>query len=69
MTHIGQEGDPFTDFDLIKNTENLDIVIGGHSHTFFKKMYYMKNLNGEDIPIATDGCWGLYMGQINVFRK
>jgi 5'-nucleotidase len=68
LTHIGYEGEGLIDPVLVEKTRNVDIVIGGHSHTFLRKMEYSVNLDGKRIPIVTDGCWGLYMGQINVYE-
>lgn len=66
LTHIGFTGSPFTDGMMIEGTRNIDLVVGGHSHTFLKKMEYAKNLDGKDIPIVQDGCWGLYVGKVVV---
>ena len=27
---------------------------------------WLKNLDGKDIPIVQDGCWGLYFGEMKV---
>ena len=66
LTHIGFSMPAFDDQVLVKNTRNVDIVIGGHSHTFLKKPHYEKNLDGKGIPIVQDGCWGLYFGEMKV---
>ena len=29
-------------------------------------MKYAKNLDGVDVPIVQDGCWGLYVGRIEI---
>ncbi len=69
LTHLGFSGGPDSDKSLVKNTRNIDIVVGGHSHTFLKEPVYRKNLDGKEIPIVQDGCWGLNIGQIDVFKK
>ncbi|MDD7455076.1 MAG: metallophosphoesterase [Bacteroidales bacterium] len=66
LTHIGVSMPSFDDQDLANNTRNVDIIIGGHSHTFLKKPYHEKNLDGKDVPIVQDGCWGLYFGEMKV---
>ncbi len=66
LTHIGYDGEAFTDPVLVSKTRNIDLVVGGHSHTFLEKMEYAKNLDGKEIPIVQDGCWGLYMGKIEM---
>ncbi len=68
LTHIGYEGEAYTDFMLVRNTRGIDMVVGGHSHTFINKPAYEKNLDGELVPIVQDGCWGLEMGNMKVYR-
>ena len=35
LSHLGWKGEPYSDIELIENTCNIDIVLGGHSHSFF----------------------------------
>ena len=62
LSHLGYSGDR----RLVEATRNIDLVVGGHSHTFLEEMEYAANLDGEQVPIVQDGCWGLYMGRIEV---
>lgn len=64
LTHIGFEKELFIDPELVAGTRNIDLVVGGHSHTFLEKMEYARNLDGKNVPIVQDGCWGLYVGKI-----
>lgn len=66
LTHIGYEDSDLTDPQLVAGTRNIDLVVGGHSHTFLEEMKYAKNLDGVDVPIVQDGCWGLYVGRIEI---
>ena len=66
LNHIGYEDEDYIDPQMVADTRNVDLVIGGHSHTFLTKMEYAENLDGEKVPIVQDGCWGLYVGQIDV---
>ena len=68
LTHIGYEGEAYTDFKLVRNTRGVDIVVGGHSHTFIDKPGYEKNLDGELVPIVQNGCWGLEVANMKVYR-
>ena len=68
LTHIGYEGEAYTDFMLVRNTRGVDIVVGGHSHTFIVKPGYEMNLDGELVPIVQNGCWGLEIGNMKVYR-
>lgn len=66
LTHLGYEKEPFTDRDLVAATRNIDHVIGGHSHTFLDTAKVHANIDGEPVPIVTDGCWGLYVGNLEI---
>lgn len=69
LTHIGYEGEIYTDFDLVRATRGLDMVVGGHSHTFLTEPGYEKNLDGVLVPIVQNGCWGLEAANMKVFKK
>ena len=67
LNHIGyDEGNPVLDPEYVSKTRNIDLVVGGHSHTFMEDFDYVKNLDGIETPIIQDGCWGLYVGTIKV---
>ena len=68
LTHIGYtEHNPgdVTDPILCSKTRNIDLFVGGHSHTFLDRMEYHPNLDGIPVPIVQDGWMGVYMGQID----
>ena len=69
LTHIGFNSVGFNDQKLVESTRNIDIVVGGHSHTFLKDVEYRANLDGKLIPIVQDGCWGQNIGQLNVYKN
>jgi 5'-nucleotidase len=54
------------DQKLVPQSRWLDVVIGGHTHTFVEDLLYVRDSRGKQVPIITDGCWGLEMGQITV---
>lgn len=68
LTHIGFTGEPYVDPTLVKRTRNVDLVVGGHSHTYLKEPYYEKNLDGIPTPIVQDGEWGLNIGNLKISR-
>ena len=68
LTHIGYvEHNPgdVTDPILCSQTRNIDIIVGGHSHTFLEKMEYHPNVDGIPTPIVQVGEMGVYFGQID----
>ena len=69
LTHIGFDSVGFNDPKLVRSTRNIDIVVGGHSHTFLRDVVYETNLDGVKVPIVQDGCWGLNFGRLDVYKK
>ena len=68
LTHIGFENEPYVDRTLVKRTRNVDLVVGGHSHTYLKEPYYENNLDAIPIPIVQDGEWGLNIGNLKISK-
>ena len=55
------------DQKIVAAVRGVDLVIGGHSHTFVNGLIYVKDLDGRKIPITTDGCYGLEMGEVRIY--
>ena len=71
LTHIGYvEHNPgdVTDPILCSKTRNIDLFVGGHSHTFLDQMEYHPNADGIPTPVVQDGWMGVAMGQIDYFQ-
>ncbi|MCF0180090.1 MAG: metallophosphoesterase [Bacteroidales bacterium] len=60
LSHLGFD----VDMRLIPSIRNVDLFIGGHSHTFLKEIKYATDLDGRQIPVVQDGCWGLSLGEL-----
>lgn len=67
LTHIGYDG-PDSDCTLAEKSRNVDVIIGGHSHTNLKEKSLVKNLDGKDVTIVTDGSWGIFVGKLTIKR-
>ena len=66
LSHLGWELAGLDDTELMPQLRNVDIVLGGHSHTYFKNMKYVKDLDGREIPNDQNGKHGIYVGKIVV---
>ncbi|MCD8312675.1 MAG: metallophosphoesterase [Bacteroidales bacterium] len=67
LSHVGTVGPPMNnDKDIAANTHDVDLVVGGHSHTFLSEPMFVENLDGRVVPVVTDGCWGIYVGSIGL---
>ena len=69
LTHLGFKGEKtLMDRELVSKTSGVDLVIGGHSHTFLKEIWWEKDADGVEVPIVQDGRWGLNIGNVKVRR-
>ncbi|MEO8235406.1 MAG: metallophosphatase [Flavobacterium sp.] len=71
LSHIGYDykNDPekASDIMLARKTKNIDIIIGGHTHTFLDKPVVEKNLEGKEVLINQVGCYGINLGRIDFY--
>lgn len=71
LSHLGyyykRNPDKISDLNLAKTTKNIDLIIGGHTHTFLPKPTIVKNMAGENILINQVGKWGLNVGRIDFY--
>ena len=56
-----------SDFILAQKTKYIDLIIGGHTHTFMDKPTITKNKIGNDVIINQVGCFGVYLGKIDFY--
>jgi 5'-nucleotidase len=66
ISHLGWIENDMGDQQVIANSRNIDIVLGGHSHTYFEELRYVKNLDGKDIPVDQNGKHGIFIGKIEL---
>lgn len=67
ISHLGiAELTPENDEYLIKNTSGIDLVLGGHSHTYMNSPKYYPNSNGQSIPLLHTGKSGVYVGKVQL---
>lgn len=67
LSHLGWlGGDEFGDCQFVAATEGIDLVLGGHSHSYFEHLEYVKNAAGKLIPIDQNGKHAIYVGKMTV---
>ena len=69
LTHLGFEHEPYTDVELAAAVSDVDIIVGGHSHTRLKDLKKVVSRYGEDIVVLSDWKWGLEVGILSVKLK
>lgn len=63
LSHLG------VDYDVnrfIPHTRNIDIVLGGHSHTFMKEPKTLLNADGKNVSLLHSGKSGIYVGRMDL---
>ncbi|MBM3161375.1 MAG: metallophosphoesterase, partial [Bacteroidetes bacterium] len=69
LSHLGYnypDSTRISDRKLAQNTSNIDIILGGHTHTFLEKPTIEKNKKGKNVLINQVGYAGLYLGKIDI---
>ena len=72
LSHLGYfyDNNKISDIILAKNTNNIDLIIGGHTHTFLDKPTEEKNKDEKEVFINQVGWAGLQIGKLDyVFEK
>jgi len=67
LSHLGSDSTSINvnDFDIVRRTEYIDVIIGGHSHTLLENVK-IANAKGKNVLIAQMGKSGLYLGRIDL---
>jgi 5'-nucleotidase len=67
LSHLGfkYQNDKVSDIILAQNSSNIDLILGGHTHTFLEKPIEISNKNKKIIHINQVGWAGLKMGRID----
>lgn len=71
LSHLGfsykNEPNKVSDLDLAKKTKDIDLIIGGHTHTFLEKPVIQKNSEGKEVMINQVGCYGINLGRVDFY--
>lgn len=69
LSHLGYsyKENKVSDKILAAQTRNIDLVIGGHTHTFLNQPEDIKNLDGQITTINQVGWAGINLGRIDYY--
>ncbi len=67
LSHLGfkYKSNKLSDMKFAQQTHNIDLIIGGHTHTFLKKPVSQLNLDREKVLINQVGWAGINIGKID----
>jgi len=67
ISHLGWESYRAEDDQyMIKGSRNIDLVLGGHTHTYFSKLEYENNMDGKPVAVDQNGKHAIFVGKLVV---
>ena len=69
LSHLGfkYKDDKVSDMILAKESRNIDLIIGGHTHTFLKKAVSLSNLDKKQVLVNQVGWAGINIGKVDFY--
>lgn len=65
ISHLGWNSNRDEDDQyMIHNSRNIDLVLGGHTHTYFQQLEYENNLDGKPVPVDQNGKHAVFIGKM-----
>ncbi len=69
LSHLGHEysDESISDIKLAKKTKNINVIIGGHTHTFLQEAKKIKNIDNKNVLVNQAGWGALSLGRLDLF--
>jgi 5'-nucleotidase len=71
LSHLGhqynKDSSMVCDVILAQKTKDIDLIIGGHTHTFLDEPVVLKNRDNQDVIVNQVGCYGINLGRIDFY--
>lgn len=70
LSHLGyryKDPERASDLGLASQTEGIDLIIGGHTHTFMEQADIKVNRAGKEVVINQVGCFGINLGRVDFY--
>jgi 5'-nucleotidase len=69
LSHLGYNynSDKIDDLKLAAQTKDIDLIIGGHTHTFLEKPSVVDNAEGKKVLVNQVGWAGVNVGRIDFY--
>lgn len=69
LSHLGYKykDSKIDDVKLATHSHHIDLIIGGHTHTFLDKPDILKNVDNQPVIVNQVGWAGIMLGRIDVF--
>ncbi len=68
LSHLGYSYEnKICDVTLAKQSKNIDLIIGGHTHTFLEKPAILQNKENNEILVTQVGWAGMVLGRLDIY--
>ena len=65
ISHLGWNNNRGEDDQyMIHGSRNIDLVLGGHTHTYMTELQYEPNLDGRQVPVDQNGKAAIFVGKM-----
>ena len=61
---MGLQVSTHTDEQMVAGTRYIDLVLGGHTHTYMPSLEYTPNMDGQMIPVDQNGKHAIFVGKL-----
>ncbi len=72
LSHLGWNSNRGEDDQyMVPRSRYIDLVLGGHTHTYFKKLEYLTDMDGKQVPVDQNGKHAIFVGKmiLNLIKK
>lgn len=69
LSHLGFQYDDgrISDHDIAQQSEHIDLILGGHTHSFLDEPVQLSNAAGRPVLIHQVGWAGIVLGRLDVY--
>lgn len=70
ISHLGWKASRDQDDNyMIPRSRNIDLVLGGHTHTYMPRLQYLNNMDGHPVAVDQNGKHAIFVGRMVVNLK
>lgn len=65
LSHLGWESNRGQDDQyMVARSRYIDVVLGGHTHTYMEQLEYLTDLDGRQVPVDQNGKHAVFVGKL-----
>lgn len=66
LSHLGWGDSEYPCNKVISETRGIDLVLDGHSHTYFQELRYVTDPDGRQVPVDQNGKHAVFVGKMKL---